>query len=304
MSHSLMASLKSVITSFAGNTALIYSVMAGNDVAVEILLRSFRRLGLNVDYINNEGLTALLIAAKEGYIACASLLALEGKACISFRDREKGMNAEEWARAQGCSTPEVMAFSAQAQYLGYKRIDGGSRGGSIKRDDDDRPRLEGASGTSADLDVDDLAHRLEGLGNDDAGKFYPNKDNNYLNVTNIPERRKRRSLPAIKFSSAIFSGRRSPKEGMRTPKRKSSGSKERGGRRSPISPGRQEQRSPVSPNSLSSRHSPLGELSGSDIGEERRVGSGSSTVASASKVDCEVELLDAPPAGKGAKPKR
>lgn len=301
-----MASLKSVIISFAGNTALIYSAIAGNDVAVEILIRSFRRLGLNVDHINNEGLTALLLAAKEGYIACASLLAIEGKACISFRDREKGMNAEEWARSQGCSTPEVMAFSAQAQFLGYKRVDGGSRGGSMRRDDDDRPRLEGASGTNRDLDVDDLAHRLEHLDGNDSDKFFQNKDNNYLNVTSIPERRKRRSLPAIKFSSSIFSGRRSPKEGMRTPKRKSSGSKERGGRRSPISPGRQEQRSPVSPNTMS-RHSPVGELSGTDIGDERtekRPGSGTSTAASASKVNCEVELLDAPPAGKGAKPKR
>lgn len=284
----------------SGNTALIYSAVAGNDVAVEILIRSFRRLGLNVDYINNEGLTALLIAAKNGYIACASLLAIEGKACISFRDREKGMNAEEWARSQGCSTPEVLPFSTQAQYLGYKRIDGSSRGGSMRRDDDDRPRLEGAS---ARLDVDELAQRLEDLDHRDDEKFFPNKDNNYLNVINPPERRKRRSLPAIKFSGSFLSGRRSPKEGMKTPKRKSSGSKDRG-RKSPISPGRQEQRSPVSPNTLS-RHSPVGECGGNDIGAERRTSTSttSSTAASASKVEFEV-VLEAPPVGTGAKPKR
>ena len=43
-----------------------------------------------MDHLNQEGLTALLIAAKNGYIECASILALDGKACISFRDRDKG----------------------------------------------------------------------------------------------------------------------------------------------------------------------------------------------------------------------
>jgi ankyrin repeat protein len=51
---------------FTGNTALIYSAMAGNDTAIDILLRSFRRLGLNVDHVNQDGMTALILAAKNG----------------------------------------------------------------------------------------------------------------------------------------------------------------------------------------------------------------------------------------------
>ena len=49
------------------------------------------------------------------YIACASLLATEGKASLTFRDKENDRNAEEWARAYGCSTPEVIPFSANGQ---------------------------------------------------------------------------------------------------------------------------------------------------------------------------------------------
>ncbi len=94
--------------------------MVGNDTAVEILARSFRRLGINVDHINKEGMTALLIAAKNGFIECATILALHGRACISFRDRQNGMTAEQWARSNGCSTPEVLPFSTSAALWQYK----------------------------------------------------------------------------------------------------------------------------------------------------------------------------------------
>lgn len=94
-----------------GNTALIWSAFVGNDVAIEILIRSFRRLGLNVNHANNDGLTALLVAAKNGFVACASLLAIEGKASLSVRDPLTGMTAEQLARDRGCSIADVMTFS-------------------------------------------------------------------------------------------------------------------------------------------------------------------------------------------------
>ena len=94
-----------------GNTALIYSAMVGNDIAIEILTKCFRRLGLLVDHVNKEGVTALIIAARNGFIECASILALDGRASVTIRDGERSMNAEQWARACGCSTPDIVSFS-------------------------------------------------------------------------------------------------------------------------------------------------------------------------------------------------
>lgn len=37
-----------------GETALTYSAAAGNDVGVELIVRSFRRLGLDVDHVTND----------------------------------------------------------------------------------------------------------------------------------------------------------------------------------------------------------------------------------------------------------
>ena len=207
-------------TYFSGNTPLIYSAMVGNDMAIEILIRSFRRLGLNVDHINNEGLTALLIAAKNGFTECASILALDGKACVSFRDREKGMNAEEWARSQGCTTPEVLPFSPQAALLGYKysRIDdeAGAAGGSLSPKEDRPPRISppgsgrrrtGRPPSSKHLDLDEVNKRLETV-TCSAPKTRESKK-----VQTSPQayeplvrgRHKRSSLPSIKFSGFFSS---------------------------------------------------------------------------------------------------
>ena len=104
----------------AGNTALLISAEGGNDVAIEILIRCFRRLGLNVDHVNKDGMTALMVAAKNGFIQCATTLAVDGRACISCRDPDRRMNAEEWARSAGCSTPEVLSFSVHAGLYNYR----------------------------------------------------------------------------------------------------------------------------------------------------------------------------------------
>ena len=91
--------------------------MVGNDVAIDVLIRSFRRLGLNVDHVNNDGLSALLVAAKNGFIACATLLATDGRANLSLRDPQTKLNAEELARMSGCSTTEVLLFSPSQNQL-------------------------------------------------------------------------------------------------------------------------------------------------------------------------------------------
>ena len=104
---------------WSGNTPLIYSARVGNDVAIGVLIRSFRRLGLNVNHLNDDRQTALLVAARQGFLECAALLATDGRADVTVRDPATGRTAEEWARTRGCSTPEVLPFavlSAQARY--------------------------------------------------------------------------------------------------------------------------------------------------------------------------------------------
>jgi len=94
----------SVVT---GNTSLIYSAIVGNDISIEIIVRSFRRLGLDVDHVNVDGMSALLHAASAGFVECASILAIDGRANLRARHPVTGRTAEELARARGCTLAEV-----------------------------------------------------------------------------------------------------------------------------------------------------------------------------------------------------
>ena len=97
-----------------GNTALIHSAYVGNDVAIGILIRSFRRLGLNINHVNADRQTALLVAARHGFLECAALLATVGRADVTVRDPVTGCTAEELARARGCTTPEILPFAVMS----------------------------------------------------------------------------------------------------------------------------------------------------------------------------------------------
>ena len=89
----------------------MYSAMVGNSPAIDALIRSFRRLGLNVDHTNKQGMTALLLAGKNGHINCATALSMDGRANLTVRDPLTGKTAEELARSAGCSSPEVQSLS-------------------------------------------------------------------------------------------------------------------------------------------------------------------------------------------------
>ncbi|XP_052252161.1 uncharacterized protein LOC127858862 isoform X2 [Dreissena polymorpha] len=95
------------ITDTNGNTPLIYSAMVGNDIACDILIRHFRRLGLNVDAKNNEGFTALLMAAKHGNITCAQILLGQGKASLYNRDNKVGLTVEQWLAKKGFTVQDI-----------------------------------------------------------------------------------------------------------------------------------------------------------------------------------------------------
>ena len=82
----------------------MFATMVGNDVAVELIVRSFRRLGLNVDNVNHVGMTALLIAVECGHIECATILASEGRANIRAVHPRTQLTAEQMAlTSTGCA---------------------------------------------------------------------------------------------------------------------------------------------------------------------------------------------------------
>jgi len=81
----------------SGETALTYSAAAGNDIGVELIVRSFRRLGLDVDHVTKSGRTALLIAVSRGHVECAAVLAADGRADTRIRDPVTGLTADQLA---------------------------------------------------------------------------------------------------------------------------------------------------------------------------------------------------------------
>jgi len=85
------------VVATAGETALTYSAAAGNDVGVELIVRSFRRLGLDVDHVTKSGRTALLIAVSRGHVECAAILAADGRADARIRDPVTGLTADQLA---------------------------------------------------------------------------------------------------------------------------------------------------------------------------------------------------------------
>lgn len=90
-----------------GNTPLVYCAQVGNDAGVTILAKCFRRLGLDVDKVNSDGMTPVMIAAKNGHMECAQVLVHEAKASVYRKDTIRNMNSIEWAKEGGCKTPEV-----------------------------------------------------------------------------------------------------------------------------------------------------------------------------------------------------
>ncbi|KAL3875037.1 hypothetical protein ACJMK2_037976 [Sinanodonta woodiana] len=127
-----------------GNTPLIYSAMVGNDIAVEILIRHFRRLGLQVDHANKDGFTALLTAIKHGHTTCAQILIGQGKASVHMRDRKYFMNVDQWLERRGLTADDVLpkreAGRGKTKFMKVARLaalcSAGSKPGLSKHADD------------------------------------------------------------------------------------------------------------------------------------------------------------------------
>ncbi|RUS86573.1 hypothetical protein EGW08_005654 [Elysia chlorotica] len=105
-----------------GNTALIHAAFIGNDIALEILVRHFRRLGLQVDHYNQAGYTALHIAAKSGFLQCAKILAVKGKASLTIKDKVHGLTPLDWSLKEGYQKSEVEFLKPSAKFYRLAKL--------------------------------------------------------------------------------------------------------------------------------------------------------------------------------------
>ncbi|CAG5124579.1 unnamed protein product, partial [Candidula unifasciata] len=104
------------------NTALIHSAYIGNDVALELLVKNFRRLGLNIDHYNKAGYTALHVATTKGFIQCAKILTIKGKASLTLKDKVHRLTPLEWCLRLGFQKPEVDFLKPAAKFYKVAKL--------------------------------------------------------------------------------------------------------------------------------------------------------------------------------------
>lgn len=99
-----------------GNTPLIHACRSGKADVVTVLLMAFKKVGLRVDETNNNGMTALMEAARTGNSEVCRALVQEGQADVNIRDITSHCTAMDYAIESGrCSTPELLLLSPVAQ---------------------------------------------------------------------------------------------------------------------------------------------------------------------------------------------
>lgn len=84
-----------------GNTALFHAANVGNFNILNALVVALKKYQLSVNVANNDGATPLIQACINGDVACAKYLIMEGKACMSIRERVYRKTALEWAKMKG-----------------------------------------------------------------------------------------------------------------------------------------------------------------------------------------------------------
>ena len=81
-----------------GDVPLNLAAAHGHDGIVKRMIGSLQRDGLPVDVRNNQGCTALILAAKYGHYKCAQVRLEDGSASANIRDNEFFMSPLEWAQ--------------------------------------------------------------------------------------------------------------------------------------------------------------------------------------------------------------
>ena len=85
-------------------------------------MRHFRRLGLQVDHYNQAGYTALHIAAKSGFLQCAKILAVKGKASLTIKDKVHGLTPLDWSLKEGYQKSEVEFLKPSAKFYRLAKL--------------------------------------------------------------------------------------------------------------------------------------------------------------------------------------
>lgn len=120
--HVIQLLIDGCFSNSTGNTALIHSAYIGNDVALELLVKNFRRLGLNIDHYNKAGYTALHIAATKGFVQCAKVLTLKGKASVTLKDKVHRLTPLEWCLRMGFQKSEVEFLKPAAKFYKVAKL--------------------------------------------------------------------------------------------------------------------------------------------------------------------------------------
>ena len=85
-------------------------------------MRHFRRLGLQVDHYNQAGYTALHIAAKSGFLQCAKILAVKGKASLTIKDKIHGLTPLDWSLKEGYQKTDVEFLKPSAKFYRLAKL--------------------------------------------------------------------------------------------------------------------------------------------------------------------------------------
>ena len=130
------------------NTSLSYSAEMGCTECLRMLVKEGkRRKNFNIDHQNLQGLTPLLLAAREGHLEAVKVL-VEGGASLSMRDLEHFMNAQEWMKLSSCfSALELEFLNPTSRKKNYYRQERMKRG--IKTLADYLPTLNDNGGTDS-----------------------------------------------------------------------------------------------------------------------------------------------------------
>ena len=105
-----------------GNTALIYSVDAGNAVITKALTEAMNSYDIRAtDKANNNGETPLIRAMKLKRDDCKEVLLNDGKASPSARDFDLKLNAKEWERyLKDMGEDEIKPVEDKAKRVRYR----------------------------------------------------------------------------------------------------------------------------------------------------------------------------------------
>lgn len=140
-SKMLQKSADASLVDIDGNVALSYAAEVGDVECVKSLVK---KKSVHPDHQNLQGLTPLLLAAREGHLEVAKIL-VDAGASLSKRDLDQFMTAQEWMKLSSCYSHHQLQFlSPSAKKKNFYRQERMKKG--IKTLADYLPRRDESSG--------------------------------------------------------------------------------------------------------------------------------------------------------------